>query len=119
MPITNNTDQLLVNLMSASSLRYKVLTGNLTNQNTPGYVRQTVAFEDLLARELGDSRPDLLAVEPQVVTDELTPGSPDGNNVNAELEINGLLQNRLQYETYSTLLAARMELVRAAIQEGR
>ncbi len=119
MPIANNTDQLLVNLMSASSLRYKVLTGNLTNQNTPGYLRQTVAFEDLLARELGDTRPDLLSVEPEIITDELTPGSPDGNNVNPELELNGLTQNRLQYEVYSTILAGRLELLRAAIQEGR
>jgi flagellar basal-body rod protein FlgB len=119
MPITNPKDQLLINLMTASSLRYKVLTGNLTNQNTPGYVRQTVDFEDLLVKELAGGRPDLLSVEPEVRFDELTPASPDGNNVNPELELNGLVQNRLQYEVYSTLLAGRMEMIRTAIQESR
>lgn len=119
MGITNNTDQLLVHLLSASSLRYKVLAGNLTNQETPGFVRKTVEFEDLLAKELGAGRPDLLAVEPEIREDTLTPGTADGNNVNPELELNGLLQNRMQFELYSTLLAGRMELLRTAIQEGR
>lgn len=119
MNISNSKDKLLVNLMSASTQRYRVLTNNLTNQNTPGYVRQTVDFEDLLAQELEEQRPDLLSVTPQVKNDVVTPGSPDGNNVNPELELNGLMQNRLQYELYSTLLAGRMELLRSAIQEGR
>lgn len=119
MTIGNTNDQLLVNLMSASTMRYQVLTNNLTNQNTPGYVRQTVEFEDLLAQELEETRPKLLEVTPRVQDDNLTQGSPDGNNVNAELELNGLLQNRMQYELYSTLLAGRMELLRTAIEEGR
>ena len=55
----------------------------------------------------------------EITKDMLTPSSPDGNNVNPELEMNGLLQNRMQYELYSTLLGGRMELLRSAIQEGR
>ena len=119
MAITGSKDQLLVNLMSAATTRYKVLSSNLSNANTPGYVRSTVAFEDLLAQELSEIKPDLLSVVPEIQKDIITPGSPDGNNVNTELEMNGLIQNRLQYELYSTLLAGRMELVRSAIQEGR
>lgn len=119
MNVSNSKDQVLLNLMSASSLRYRVLTNNLVNQNTPGYTRQTVQFEDLLAKELGESAPDLASVEPAIVDDEFTPATPDGNNVNVELELNGLQQNRLQYELYSTILAGRAELMRTAISEGR
>ncbi len=119
MNISSPKDQLLINLLSASSLRYRVLTGNLVNQNTPGYTRQTVDFEDLLAKELGEDDPELLAVQPEIVEDKLTPAGRDGNNVNMELELNGLLQNRMQYEMYSTILAGRMELIRAAIMEDR
>jgi len=120
MNVNSPKDQLLVKLLSASTLRYRVLTGNLTNQNTPGYTRKTVDFEDLLAKELRTDDPQLLAVEPQVVEDDLSPAmTPDGNNVNMELELNGLLQNRMQYELYSTILAGRLELVRAAIEEDR
>ncbi len=119
MTVTGSKDQLLINLMSAATTRYKVLSNNLSNANTPGYVRSTVAFEDLLAQELSEKKPDLLSVNPLIQEDHITPGSPDGNNVNSELEMNGLMQNRLQYELYSTLLAGRMELLRSAIQEGR
>ncbi|MFT7484355.1 MAG: flagellar basal-body rod protein FlgB [Candidatus Paceibacteria bacterium] len=119
MAITGTKDQLLINLMSASTKRFKVLSTNLSNQSTPGYVRSTVAFEDLLASELQERKPDLLSVTPEVIEDTLTPGSPDGNNVNPELEMNGLMQNRLQFELYTTLLAGRMELLRTAIDGGR
>lgn len=119
MSLSNNTDKLLINLMSASAQRFDVLSSNLANANTPGYTRSTVEFEDLLAKEVRSMKPNLLSVKPKVVEDLLTPSSPDGNNVNAELEMNGLLQNRMQYELYSTLLAGRMELLRTAIAEGR
>ncbi|HIG11686.1 MAG: flagellar basal body rod protein FlgB [bacterium] len=119
MNINNSRDQLLVNLMSAAVRRNQVLTGNLVNQNTPGYTRQTVEFEDILAAEFRSETPDLLSVEPVVLDDILTPKSADGNNVNMELEMTGLMQNRLQYELYSTILAGRMELMRSAIQGGR
>jgi flagellar basal-body rod protein FlgB len=119
MSITNSTDKLLINLLTSSTKRNQVLTSNLVNQNTPGYKRQTVEFEDLLARELEEKRPDLLSIEPKVLEDEITPAAADGNNVRMELEMTGMLQNRLQYEMYSSILAGRMELLRTAIQDGR
>ncbi len=119
MSFAGSNDKLLLNLMSASTERYRVLSNNLTNQNTPGYKRSTVQFEDLLARELGEQNPDVLSVRPETVVDTLTPSAPDGNNVSPELEINGLAQNKLQFELYATILGGRMELLRAAIQDGR
>lgn len=119
MSFAGPNDQLLLNLLSASTQRYRVLSANLTNQNTPGYKRSTVNFEDLLAREMAEQKPDLLSIAPRTELDTVTPSGPDGNNVNPELEINGLAQNKLQYELYSTLLAHRMELLRVAIQDGR
>ncbi len=119
MSIAKTQDHLLVNLMSAATQRYQVLANNLANQNTAGFIRKTVEFEDLLARELQEQRPDVLSIEPLVLEDTTTPAGADGNNVNMELETTALLQNRLQYELYSTILAGRMELLRTAIQDGR
>lgn len=112
-------DQLLVKLLAASTLRHETLTNNLVNQHTAGYRRQTVSFERLLAKELKEPQPALESVMPEVVEDQITPGRPDGNNVNMELELNGMLQNRMRYEMYTTILAGRMEVLRTAIQEGR
>ncbi len=119
MSFAGPTDKLLLNLMSASTERFRTLSANLTNQNTPGYKRSTVQFEDLLAREMNEQKPDLLSIKPQTVLDTITPSGADGNNVNPELEINGMAQNKLQYELYSTLLGGRMEMLRVAIQGGR
>ena len=38
---------LLERLIGAASLRQKVLAGNVSNQNTPGYARREVEFERL------------------------------------------------------------------------
>jgi flagellar basal-body rod protein FlgB len=113
-----NTDVLL-RLMSAATLRARVLAGNLSNQNTPGYRRKVVDFEDRLARALERGPDRARDVEPLVVADELTPAGPDGNNVNMELEVNAMRENRLAYETYASILSYKVALVRAGIQEVR
>ena len=119
MSFAGPNDKILLKLLDASAMRYKVLTNNLTNQHTVGYKRSTVKFEDLLAKEMSEANPDIQSVTPEIHMDHVTPGGPDGNNVNAELELNAMAQNRLQYELYSTLLGGRMELLRTAIQDGR
>ena len=109
---------LLLRLIGATELRAKVLSANLANQNTPGYTRQEVKFEELIRGELrhGEAAPD---VEPEVVPDIATPARPDGNNVTLELELNALRENRLMYETYVSMLEGRFGLMRAALTEGR
>jgi len=119
MDIKGNSGQLLLNLMSASTRRAEVLSNNIANQNTPGFKRSTVAFEDLLQAEMQRGNGDLLAVAPQEMVDMLTPTGGDGNNVTMELEVNAMNQNRLLFETYATIFSGRMELLRASIEEGR
>jgi len=121
MDISGNNGRLLVNLLSAASRRSEVISNNIANQNTPGFKRSTVEFEDLLARELrsGGSGRDLLAIAPEVRVDNLSPGRGDGNNVQMELESNAMSQNRLMYETYSAILMGRTEMIRASIEESR
>jgi flagellar basal-body rod protein FlgB len=103
--------------VSASPLRARDVADNIANQNTPGFKRQVVRFEDELASAL--ARGELSKAAPRVEVDALSPASPDGNNVNLESELESLRENRIAYELYATLLAARGELLRASIQEGR
>ena len=117
MDVAGDSGRLLVNLMSAATRRSEVIANNIANQNTPGYKRKTVAFEDLLARELSQGGKDVLSIAPEEQVDLLTPAGADGNNVHMELETNAMHQNRLMYETYSAILAGRMELIRASIEE--
>ena len=119
MSIGGVENELLVKLMSASSKRAEVIANNIANQNTPGFKRSTLEFEELLTGAMrGDTR-ELLGIEPTITVDEASPGGADGNNVNLELEMNSLRQNRLLYETYAAILASRFEVLRASIENGR
>jgi len=119
MNLTGAQNDLLVKLMSASSKRAEVIANNIANQNTPGFKRRVLAFEELLTKALDRGGRDLLSIEPQLTVDEASPQGSDGNNVNIELEMDAMRQNRLMYETYASILASRFEVLRASIESGR
>ena len=108
---------LLVRLLGACETRARVVSANIANSNTPGYVRQVVRFEELLGREL-ERGGDPARVAPEVLTDLETPARPDGNNVSLELELNTMRENRLLYEAYSSVLRSHFSLLESAISEG-
>jgi flagellar basal-body rod protein FlgB len=109
---------LMVRLLGACELRAKVVSANIANSNTPGYVRQVVRFEELLGEELrrGGSAAH---VQPALLDDLETPARPDGNNVSLELELNSMRENRLLYETYSSILRSHFALLESAITGSR
>jgi flagellar basal-body rod protein FlgB len=119
MNIGGDNIQLLNRLLDASSLRGRVIAGNIANQNTPGFKRKVVKFENELRAAMAKGERFAARVDPKVLTDEVTPGKPDGNNVNMELESNAQRENRLTYEMYATILQANFGMINAAISEGR
>ena len=112
-------NELLVKLMSASSKRASVIADNIANQNTPGFKRHYLDFEELLTQAVARGNRDLGSVEPKIQVDVETPGGADGNNVNMEFEMNSMRQNRLLYDTYASILSSRFELMQASIRNGR
>ena len=107
-------EDLLLRLLSATTLRSRVIAANIANQNTPGYTREEVRFEDLLRDAMRrGAAPD--SIEPEVIKDHSTPARQDGNNVNLELELNALRENRIRYETYAALLQGRGNLKKIAL----
>lgn len=107
---------LMVRLLGACETRARVVSANIANSNTPGYVRQVVRFEELLSKQLQDGR-DLADVRPELEPDLETPARPDGNNVSLELELNSMRENRLLYEAYSSILRSHFSLLESAITE--
>ena len=108
----------MVRLLGACELRARVVSANIANSNTPGYVRHVVRFEELLRDELRDGG-GAAQIAPEVTPDTETPARPDGNNVSLELELNGMRENRLLYEAYSSILRSHFSLLESAISEGR
>ncbi len=115
MNATGTGTDLIVRLMSAASLRNEVLMHNLANENTPGFRRSTVQFEEHLREALGRSREEAEGVQPVVVEDHVTPTSPNGNNVTQELELNSMRENQLLYETYASILRSHFDLLQTSI----
>ena len=119
MEVAGTNLDLLFRMMSASTERARVIASNIANENTPGYRRQVVRFEELLKGAADDNGGDLSSIVPRVEEDTLTPARADGNNVTLELELNASRQNRLLYETYASILQTHFELLRAGIESGR
>jgi flagellar basal body rod protein FlgB len=94
-----------------------VVSANIANSNTPGYTRQVVRFEELLRDRLLEAG-TTAGVEPQTVPDLDAPARPDGNNVSLELELNSMRENRLLYETYSSILRSHFNLLASALNTG-
>ena len=118
MSTISDRDQILVRLMSSASLRARVLSENVANKNVPGYQRRVVTFEDELRARVAAGR-DIRELEPRIEVDTQTPASPDGNNVNLELETNGLRENWVAYEIYAAMLQSRNSVLQTAITGGQ
>ncbi|MCZ6597910.1 MAG: flagellar basal body rod protein FlgB [Planctomycetota bacterium] len=116
MDIHGNETELIYRLLAAASLRAKVIAGNIANQNTPGYKRRDVRFDDALHTALASGM-SIKDIQPEVFVDHDSPARPDGNNVSLENELSAIGRSRLLYETYATILAGHFELMRASIEE--
>ena len=118
MDIGGKQNQLLMRLLGAATRRADVIAGNLANQNTPGYIRKTVQFEDLVRASLERGGTDLEDIRPLVLEDRVSTPGPDGNNVNHELEMNSSRRNKLLFDTYATILQSRFSMIQTSIQGG-
>lgn len=88
----------MARVLDITSLRHRVLADNLANANTPDFIRSDVDFLDELrqAVDSGD-KSQLSDVEAVVKRDKFTPMRPDGNNVQIQKELGGMMENQLLY----------------------
>lgn len=116
MNFENATDVLISRLMSATTLRQRVIANNIANASTPGFLRGTVPFEAKLREAMDRGVTDFSKLKPEVVTDTETAPGFDGNNVTLEAEMNSLQENRITYELYAAILSTRTSMLQSAIQ---
>lgn len=120
MAIENAQSALILKLLSVSSMRAKVIAGNISNQNTPGYSRRVVRFEEMLKEAIrGGNLSAAAGIEPRIERDTEAPPGSDGNNVNMETEVNNMRENRLLYDLYASILETRTKMIENSINGGR
>lgn len=104
-----NYVDILDKAMDASWLRHEAISNNITNATTPGYKRQEVAFESVLAKAMGRSRYETTdykvskalkkSLSPRIFTDlDSFSYRLDKNNVDIETESVRLAENQLKYQ---------------------
>lgn len=98
----------LSGLLSAASLRHRVIAQNVANVNTPGYRRLEVTFGGELSRATGS------AGAPKVVYGD-GPARVDGNTVDIDREMNDLTKNALLYQAAAQVTSFRLAALRSAV----
>ena len=115
----NSMIDILETGLRASSLRGKVVAGNLANVDTPGFRRRAVAFEKRLAEALSSARPgDLSGLEPEIVEPGDTLVQANGNDVSIDMEVGEMVKNSARYKTYMRVMAKVYQQMEAAMQTG-
>ena len=118
--------------LTASSLRQKVISNNISNVNTPGYKKSEVLFEEMLQSAMtGDKMPMLqtnarhlpsqqagIPIAKTKVIDN-TSMRTDGNNVDIDVEMAELAKNSIYYNAVVQQLSSYFSIIKSAIKEGR
>ena len=105
--------------MTFAEQNHSVISQNIANVNTPDYKTRHLNFEEFLKQvENGKAKQGKLGSMPVELTTGLDDRA-DGNNVNMELELGSLRENRILYESYAAMLGGRFDLIRTAIESGR
>jgi flagellar basal-body rod protein FlgB len=108
------TQSVLEAAMRGATLRQTVLTNNLANADTPGFMPSDVNFQSQLqsAIQSGGS-PDQVSF--QTTTDTSAAVGPNGNGVNADQQSAELSENGLLYDSLAEILAAHNSILEYAM----
>ena len=107
------TTATLVQMLDATAKRHRVLSNNLANVDTPGYIRKDMSFENELAEAVSAGHPE----SAQFTVTEDTSDLPraDGNNVNVEKELSEMNKNSMTHQMALQLLQSKMAMERIAV----
>ncbi|MBI9011911.1 MAG: flagellar basal body rod protein FlgB [Clostridiales bacterium] len=122
-----NTINLYNKALDASWLKNEAITNNIANANTPNYKRETVEFEEVLKRAMGNPAismtktnekhmPLMNNMNPVVIKDKSTSFRKDGNNVNIDTEMAYLAENQIKYETLTKQLNSNLKRLRIVME---
>lgn len=104
--------------MDLSYRRHTVLSGNISNADTPGYIPQDVYFTDFLKSELDNNSSGPNPGLPHTEFREISEPTLNGNKVDMEQEIMRMNSNRLFYFLANETVTRSLSAIRYAIDEG-
>ena len=129
MKLFDKTLSQLENALDVRMVRHEVLSGNLANADTPGYVARDVDFAAAMAAAEAKEAPrggaghiPLAAGAPtiEVATVDASgaPAGMDGNAVDADRALVALAENGLQYGAAAKTAARKLAILRYVASDG-
>jgi flagellar basal-body rod protein FlgB len=125
------TINLLDRSLDLRSLRQKLISSNIANQETPGYKAVDIDFKAALNKAEGETLPLIKGDERHLegvsgggsgeVSLQKT-GIDEGydkNSVNIEMEMAKMAENTLMYNAAAEILARKFKGLEYAVREGR
>jgi flagellar basal-body rod protein FlgB len=118
MDLFDTTQIALGRAIVGAGTRQEILSANLANANTPGYIRRDVDFHSSLQAALADEDTSPESVQFVPVTAG-TPGRADGNGVDLDVEAAELAKNGLEYQALVAVARGRIDIIQAAMGPAR
>lgn len=97
------------------ALYHRVIAGNISNVDTPGYKEKEIDFKAELERGLQGAKE--LRVRERADGDGLN--SIDGNTVNIEKQMVEMAENTVMYNTLVQIITKNFSILRYVINEGK
>jgi flagellar basal-body rod protein FlgB len=121
----------LQKLMDLTSIRHKLISGNIANVSTPNFKSKDIDFQDELKRASGGGRHIAGIVthkahipvgqsrdkQPEIIENKSKEDNGI-NNVDADVEIANMAQNQIYFSIGSTLLMRKFDGLRTIIKSG-
>jgi flagellar basal-body rod protein FlgB len=111
----DQTMQGLQYALNSLSMRQQVLSNNIANAQTPGFISQDVSFEDQLATILGGQTDAAPGTQGEVVAAPDMTTTRDGNTVSLENQMTKESQTNIMFDALAQLTSDRLGILRTAI----
>ncbi|MFQ5579646.1 MAG: flagellar basal body rod protein FlgB [Nitrospiria bacterium] len=132
----SKTMSLMEQALNLRSDRHQVISGNIANQDTPGYQSKEIRFKEVMktakqstskiplkktdASHLSPLRHGFGSVSSHAVESASTESNRlDGNTVNGEVEMVKLAENTMMYNATAQIIASKFQGLKNIIREGR
>lgn len=106
-------------LLDLTTERQTVISNNMANAETPGYIRQDLDFQKKLKEIVeGGDLSQLSDLKGKLVEDNSEAPRMDGNNVSIASEMNQLMQNGVFFNLLARAYSTRMNIIRESMRGG-
>jgi len=122
--IFNKTIKMIEDRLSLNAINQKLISGNLANIDTPGYMAKELSFEDALRQSLEDQVLKMVRSNDRhmAANDPLeameTPEVVEGGPVDLDTEMVNLTKNSIEYQHMVGMLNKKFSMLKTAITEG-